>query len=108
MAVCRVCGSDYNPTEDLQAHEARCCGADCYLAILIQWTPAQYDFHCGSDHPMRLARVEDGVVVCDCGNSESIAEMNPSAAISGDSIDNISLSPKRFYTIWRATGDLIL
>lgn len=108
MATCRVCGSDYDWTECPQAHEARCCGTDCYLAILILWTPAQYDFHCGSGHPMRLARVEDGVVVCDCGNSESIVDMNPSAVISGDSIDDISLNPKRFYLIWRATGDLIL
>lgn len=57
---------------------------------------------------MRLARIEDDVVVCDCGNSESIAEMNPSAAISGDSIDNISLSPTRFYPVRKETGDLIL
>ncbi len=106
MATCRVCGSDYGPNE-CETHKARCCGVDCYRAILIRWTPAQYDFHCGWDHPTRLARIDNGVVACDCGNSESIEDMNPAADISGDSIGDISINSKRFYPVWKATGDLM-
>ena len=109
MVACRMCGKDYDPSEGL-AHRARCCGAGCYRELLIRCAQGQYDFHCGWNHPMCRARVRNHVVECrdeTCGKSQPIAEMNPSGEISGRCVGRVSLSPKWFDLVDKATGEVV-
>ena len=109
MAACRMCGEDYDPTESL-THRARCCGAGCHRELLIRCAQGQYDFHCGWDHRMCLARVRDHVVECrveTCGKSEPIAEMNPDGEVSGDFVGPVSLTSKWFTLVDKASGEVV-